>query len=690
MFVNFTRQLSQCNRVCLQAAASNGSKLAASRNVTRRIVKKRFASTSSVSSSCCLQRRQFTAGIHKLDFRIPIVFKPRRIRFRRNSTLKSTRGAAPASGGKVFPKLLGFAAFAGGGYYLVNSNDIIADFFWGLFGETEDDGSLFIENIKEPAAEFVHPYLDASWLFKLQFFIRRGFYLIYMWAPATFMSLVGIITGIEFIQDLALEWTVRTLENCGMTFQKFGQWLSMRPDIFSPKVIEALSTLCDDSKVHEFEVTRKVIREAFGDELEEYFEEFNQEPLASGSVAQVYRAKLKDKYALKSGEVEVAVKIRHPQVIEESYMDIDIVYFAMKYMPFLTIPFNKDSFLATIQKQMSFKWEAFNMERFAKNFRNETKDGRLRFPQVSSTLLGESVLIMSFAKGKPVSDMFSVVDGGGHGWKVVDLLKSGKNSGLESKKELANRVFDINMKMFLRDNFVHGDMHGGNLLYSQDKEGNNVLTVLDAGLTVSLDSQVARSFSQFLYSMIMGDVDGIMTKLIEFNDSKKKVDISGFRQDVEKQVNLWVGERSTLPLTAPKAPDGGPISIGDLMGGIMFSMQRYGIALRGDVAATLLTISISEGLIRQLDPSFDMCRGAMRYFIKYNDSAYSVIPTGDEVVETVKDTVSEVADEVIPEVPSIDEVKGALPEIEIPEVKIPENVEKGVEEVKDKINELIK
>ena len=149
-------------------------------------------------------------------------------------------------------------------------------------------------------------------------------------------------------------------------------------------------------------------------------------------------------------------------------------------------------------------------------------------------------------------------------------------------------------------------MHGGNLLYSQDKEGNNVLTVLDAGLTVSLDSQVARSFSQFLYSMIMGDVDGIMTKLIEFNDSKKKVDISGFRQDVEKQVNLWVGERSTLPLTAPKAPDGGPISIGDLMGGIMFSMQRYGIALRGDVASTLLTISISEGLIRQLDPSFDI------------------------------------------------------------------------------------
>ena len=87
------------------------------------------------------------------------------------------------------------------------------------------------------------------------------------------------------------------------------------------------------------------------------------------------------------------------------------------------------------------------MERFAKNFRNETKDGLLRFPKFHPLCLAICVNYV-FAKGKPVSDIFSVVDGGGHGWKVVDLLKSGKNTMLESKKELASRVFDINMKMF--------------------------------------------------------------------------------------------------------------------------------------------------------------------------------------------------------------------------------------------------
>ena len=169
----------------------------------------------------------------------------------------------------------------------------------------------------------------------------------------------------------------------------------------------------------------------------------------------------------------------------------------------------------------------------------------------------------------------------------------------------------------------------------------------------------------------MGDVDGIMNKLIEFNDSKKKVDISSFRSAVEKQVNMWVGERSNIPLTAPKAPDGGPISIGDLMGGILFQMQRHGLALRGDVASTLLTISISEGLIRQLDPEFDMCRGAMKYFITFNDSAYSVIPTTNEAIETASDMAKEVANEVVPDLPDVEsvldeateKVKDALPDI---------------------------
>eukprot|EP00945_MAST-04E_sp_MAST-4E-sp1_P003107 g3107.t1 len=559
--------------------------------------------------------------------------------------------------------ILGAASFATGTYIVYKTY------------KDPDAAPVNIVLIEPPKDEFQHPYNAWAKWEKVVFCIKRGIYLAYMWTPATFMSLLATVFKFEWLENYALSLTVRTLESCGMTFQKFGQWLSMRPDIFSPRVIEALATLCDDAKVHPFEDTKIMIRSSFGCEIEQLFEEFSEEPLASGSVAQVYKARLRPQYALEGGEQNVAVKIRHPKILDESFMDIEIIFIAMKLLPFLTIPFNKDSFLKTLQKQMDFEWEAFNMTNFATNFREETFDGVVRFPQISPDLISECVLVMSFAKGKPLSEMFSVIDNDGmNGWTVSGKKRNDVN--MQLKKELAKKIFDINMKMFLRDNFVHGDMHGGNLLFCEGGVGGEeaVLTVLDAGLTVSLPDDVARSFSQFLYSMIMGDVDGIMSRLIEFNDSHTKVDITAFRGAIVKQVDTWVGERSSIPLTAPKAPDGGPISIGDLMGGILFSMQKYGVALRGDVASTLLTISISEGLIRQLDPEFDMCRGAMKYFVTFNDSAYSVIPSSEDVQEAV----TEIAEEVIPDIEEVaGKVKDAIPDAD--EVK--EKVEKTVEQV---------
>ena len=557
----------------------------------------------------------------------------------------------------LLSSLIGFSSIATGGYVL-----------WKAWKATSDF-PLEIVLIEPPKEEFSHPYNDWPLTWKIVFYIKRGIFLLWMWTPATILSLLAVVVKLEYLEDWALSCTVRTLESCGMSFQKFGQWLSMRPDIFSAKVIAALATLCDDAKVHDFEDSKIMVRSSFGCDIDVLFEEFSETPLASGSVAQVYKAKLRPEYALEGGEQNVAVKIRHPKILDESFIDIELIFLAMNLLPFLTIPFNKDAFLSTLQKQMDFEWEAFNMTTFATNFHEESANGIVGFPQISPDLISECILVMSFAKGKPLSELFTEIDETQQGW-VVSGDKA-KNDPMSSvKKDLAKDIFDINMKMFLRDNFVHGDMHGGNLLYNGQSVANG-LTVLDAGLTVSLPDDVARSFSIFLYSMIMGDVDGIMNKLIEFNDSKKKVDISSFRSAVEKQVNMWVGERSNIPLTAPKAPDGGPISIGDLMGGILFQMQRHGLALRGDVASTLLTISISEGLIRQLDPEFDMCRGAMKYFITFNDSAYSVIPTTNEAIETASDMAKEVANEVVPDLPDVEsvldeateKVKDALPDI---------------------------
>merc|ERR1711972_365420 len=92
-------------------------------------------------------------------------------------------------------------------------------------------------------------------------------------------------------------------------------------------------------------------------------------------------------------------------------------------------------------------------------------------------------------------------------------------------------------------------------------------------------------------------------------------DSSGFEASVRKEVNKWVDSATG------RAPDGGPISIGDLMGGILFEMTYHGLSLRGDVAGQMITFSIAEGLIRQLDPSFDVVGIAKPYLATYGVGA---------------------------------------------------------------------
>ena len=49
-----------------------------------------------------------------------------------------------------------------------------------------------------------------------------------------------------------------------------------------------------------------------------------------------------------------------------------------------------------------------------------------------------------------------------------------------------------------RDNFVHGDLHAGNLLYDDQAD---ILTILDAGLVTALGNDAEERFGDFLRAM---------------------------------------------------------------------------------------------------------------------------------------------------------------------------------------------
>jgi len=111
------------------------------------------------------------------------------------------------------------------------------------------------------------------------------------------------------------EITISIIEAMGPTFIKFGQVLSSRPDLIPDFFIRALSKLQDDVASFPYENVKEIFLSEFNKKPKEIFEEFTKEPVASASVAQVHKAKLK------TGEI-VAVKIRRPNIKKNMHFDL--------------------------------------------------------------------------------------------------------------------------------------------------------------------------------------------------------------------------------------------------------------------------------------------------------------------------------------------------------------------------------
>jgi len=480
----------------------------------------------------------------------------------------------------------------------------------------------------EPEA-YVHPYTFWPWYSRYYFVFTRTFKLLYIWSPCFYRVIYTLIRGKENDQEWInwmLESCVLATEQSGAGFQKFGQWVAMRPDLFPRSLCKAMAKLQDDAPSHDFQHTKRIFKESFGCDLEEVFEEFDPIPIASGSVGQVHRGKLRAEYALSDGRVKVAVKVRHPGILDSSYADIWLILLGMKLSPLIGLkmcfPFKEHEFYNNIQKQVDFTWEAYNLLKFNRNFTGDYMSSStltVRFPLVHTELLSESILIESWAPGENLASMLAKKSSRS---KVWDEWSRRDNEGVSAdmlgddltpqeislRKELAMRCCDIAAKMFLRDNYIHGDLHAGNLLYSAK---DNLLTVVDAGLTTFLEDETFTPFGDLLRALCVGDAKVIVEKLVEFNVNEhfKMNDIPDFTADVSAILDKYMGE--------DRARQEDQLVMGYIMGEVLNTIGKYSITLKGDVSSSLMTISVSEGLVLSLDPSFDLVGRTLPYFVRF-------------------------------------------------------------------------
>jgi len=205
----------------------------------------------------------------------------------------------------------------------------------------------------------------------------RGIYLAALFTPMLLTSPLVFYWGVGRPAWLQLlRWT---LEKAGPAFIKWGQWGSTRPDLFPRDICAALESLQSGAPSHAPALSVAMVESAFNRPLRELFSAWEEQPIASGSIAQIHRARLSPQAAASCGVAPgtlVAVKVRHPGV--ESLMAQDFVLMdraarlagQLPGLRALRLDESVRQFGGPLQEQLDLSVEAQHLSKFARNFRS--------------------------------------------------------------------------------------------------------------------------------------------------------------------------------------------------------------------------------------------------------------------------------------------------------------------------------
>jgi aarF domain-containing kinase len=429
-----------------------------------------------------------------------------------------------------------------------------------------------------------------------------------------------------------------------------------------------MSSLHSNAPAHSLEYTMRTISKAFnGRPFDEIFEDFQDKPLGVGAIAQVYRAKLNPDLAISEdqyGPLEpkklrqkvrenvdrlvksspqrvpssyVAIKVLHPKVERMVRRDLRIMGFfasvinAIPTMEWLSLPDEVTQFGEMMRLQLDLRIEAANLATFRNHFQNRTT-AWFPYPYIEYTT--RQVLVEEFAQGIPLSA----------------FLESG---GGVFQREIADEGLDAFLHMLLIDNFVHADLHPGNIMVRFYKPGHLDLSLRstppsnpiptsdnssEGDVTEAVLSRLRphrSNPSAWKTALAAIDKEGYRPQLIfidtglvtELNTTNRTNFLDLFRAIAEfdgykaghlmvercrqpdavidkeifalKMQHLVLGVKSrTFAL--------GNIKIGDVLNEVLGMVRGHHVRLEGDFVNVVISILLLEGIGRSLDPNLDL------------------------------------------------------------------------------------
>ncbi|WP_455042172.1 ABC1 kinase family protein [Leptotrichia buccalis] len=392
------------------------------------------------------------------------------------------------------------------------------------------------------------------------------------------------------------------IEEMGPVHIKFGQMLSNRKDILPEEFIIELQKLQDNVEVEKIDVRKKLDLE-LGIDVNDYFSEIEENPMASASIGQVFRAKLE------TGE-KVVIKIQRENIRPVVEADLGIMknlaktlekyYDDLKRMNISEIV---ESFEKMLNEELSLNNELNNMLRFANNFKN---DSRIHVPVVYKTLSNDRILTMEMIEGFKITDAENII-------KI----------GIETKK-VARTGLDLYLTQFLKHGFFHADPHPGNIFIKE----NGQIVFIDFGAMGRLYPNERELLINLIIYSLKKDVKKMIETIRELAVKFEVADERKFERELYGLIEL-VDENSLENIDV--------VTIFEKARKIFSNNQ---ILLSEDIYLLVKGIGQIEGIGRHLDPTLNITkvmRPYMNKITKERMNPINIFRKGISKIETFSD-----------------------------------------------------
>jgi len=378
------------------------------------------------------------------------------------------------------------------------------------------------------------------------------------------------------------------LVRLGPLFVKIGQFLALRPDILPQEYCDELLQLVDQSPAETWETVHAILTRELGAPPEEIFRTIRHRPLAAGSIAQVHLARLRN------GRT-VAVKVQRPDLEQRVDRDLRRVRWLMRAVDWSGVsPFaSPDEVVAELERwlrqELDFTRELRNQQRM---YDATTRDDIVRVPRPYAHLSTARVLTGEYLPGLPLSKVMRHVREGSQG--LLDRYQL--DTGI-----LAERLIETALDQIFRIRFFHADMHPGNLIAMRD----NVIGLVDFGLTDVLDPTVERRQADFLSAIYNNDVNGMYRSVVQILVEGPHANLESFRRDFFNETNRFVAERSDRGWSG-RLPGEDRSQIADYMVAVVRVARVHDMRLPASVLSMYRTLLASESVAHQLRSDADL------------------------------------------------------------------------------------